>query len=365
MSKIRVKLKKIRPILKKMIMLAKVFKASHFDVNCLDSMIDGAENRHNPMIIRFGSYGDSNKECNVIIIGFNRNWIKTAGLFALLNKTICGLYFADRYNLVPVVDNWPGCPYDDGEKDEGSDSNVFEYYFEPVSTVTIEEANSSWNVAHITDANMDLVLEDCCADWFTYSDVYIEKMSEIFSKYISFNERTKNRLDADYNKIVNENEKVLGVHFRGTDYKLNMNGHPVSLEPHDFFKAIDEALSTKQFDKIFLATDDSDALIQFREKYGSMITYYPDVHRVTGLVSTAFASKDKASGKEIGYGAIRDSYSLSKCDGLVAGLSQVSIFAAICKRSTKDSFKFFTVIDKGVNNNTKEWMDEFEYNVKS
>lgn len=360
MSRIRVKIKKIRPIFNGFLTIFRLFRNSHFDIKCLDSMIDGGENWKNPMILRFRENGQSNKDLKLLVIRFDEGWIRTAGIFALLNKTLCGLYFADRFGLIPLVDRWEGCPYQVGD-----DGMVFEYYFEPVSDMGMDEANDSYNVAYTIDSNFNLILRDFGTGWFSYSEPYIDRMASILSKYISFNEKTKGMMEKDIVNICNDFDSTLGVHFRGTDYKLNMNSHPVALNPTDYYDSIDRALETGGYDRIFLATDDLNAMKMFKERYGSRIVYYQDVFRADGMVSTAFTgSAEGRDGRRTGYEALRDSLTLSKCGGVIVGFSQVSIFAVINKRSRGESFKTFDVINKGINDNDKEWLDEFDYLVR-
>lgn len=337
----------------------KLFKNSHYDVGCLNSMIKGAENRKNPLIIEFTNKGALNKDHNILVIKFDERWMKTAGLFALINKTICSLYFANRFGFVPVVDKWIGCPY------QSDDDSVFNYYFKPVSEISMEEAMNSRNVAFCSEANMNAVLDDCDTEWFNFSESYIDTMASIVSKYLSFNDDIQKKMDDDSERVMGNHKSIMGIHFRGTDYKLNMNGHPIALTPDDYFDVVDSIISENRFDGIFLATDDLNALAAFKNRYGSMIVYYDDVFRASKNVSIVFEqSEDSKDGKRIGYEALRDSYTLSKCNGLLVGYSQVAIFSVIYKRSTGKKYDFFEVICKGINKNDKEWIDEFDYYVK-
>ena len=51
----------------------------------------------------------------------------------------------------------------------------------------------------------------------------------------------------------------------------------------------------------------------------------------------------------LGYEVLRDMYTLASCDGLVAGLSQVSYAARICKRSRNEKYDIEMILNKGIN----------------
>lgn len=53
----------------------------------------------------------------------------------------------------------------------------------------------------------------------------------------------------------------------------------------------------------------------------------------------------------LGLEVVRDMYALSYCNGLIAGLSQVSICSRIVKKSRKEEYEYLKIIDHGLNNN--------------
>jgi hypothetical protein len=67
------------------------------------------------------------------------------GMFSLVSSVVCHLHVAQRFNLNPVVDFSGSHPteYNDSEFEEQDDqlrTNAWDYYFQPVSTLTLEKA---------------------------------------------------------------------------------------------------------------------------------------------------------------------------------------------------------------------------------
>lgn len=69
------------------------------------------------------------------------------------------------------------------------------------------------------------------------------------------------------------------------------------------------------------------------EIFGCNVKSYSDVFRSNGNISVAFSESSREQHKfKLGYEVLRDTYTLSKCDILVAGLSNVSYAARILKK---------------------------------
>ena len=56
----------------------------------------------------------------------------------------------------------------------------------------------------------------------------------------------------------------------------------------------------------------------------------------------------------LGVEVLRDMYSMAECDGLVAGLSQVSYAARIQKKSMGSEYEDLVILNKGINYHQKE-----------
>lgn len=342
--------------------LGKKYKEARFHPVFLANCNYALEELSNPYNVKLHQLGELNKDRVIALIEFPGLWIKTAGFFALFNRTLCALSFCDRLNLTPIIENWANCAYEESIPVNGT-KYVFEYYFESLTDISREQANKSFNVIKPTNLNMDLVLLEYKVDkWYSPSASYIKHMGEIWKKYIRLNEKVSKQMTLDIEGVL-KGRRTLGVHFRGTDFKLNVNNHPVSISEEDYFYYIDEALDTGGFDQIFLATDDLLALKCFCRRYKNIV-YYDDVYRANGNTSVAYSTDNRSLHKyRLGYEVIRDALTLGCCSGLIAGASQVNIASRIYKSSKQEEFVYFRLIDKGINKNSLEWIDYYQKHI--
>jgi hypothetical protein len=274
------------------------------------------------------------------------------GFFAVFRRTLNGLFFSDFINGIPYISYTPNFMY--YEKDEiNGTSNPFEYYFERASNISEKEVVHSKLVIEYSDGNNELA-EALNNNYGLYyhmpyhiQDEYIEAMGNVMRKYIHLNKPTHNYIYDSINRI-KYSKKTLAVHARGTDFRKHYKFHPNMAQPNDYFPFIDEAIRDNGFQQIFLATDDSNILTLFKERYKSLLVYYDDVFRGDSSegIHTTDAQREYHHyllGREV----LRDMYTLAVCDGFIAGISQVSIATRIAKVSLNEKFEYFRLIDNG------------------
>ena len=338
------------------------YKGCQFHPYYLDQLLTGKFTLLNPALVAPYHLGNKNKHRTIALIVLDLKWVQTAGFFALFHRTLCALYFSDKMGFVPVVANWDMCAYEEDHAIFGT-KNVFEYYFKQPASCSVEDALYSNTVIIPSNNNMDLILFEYQSAWYELSDKYISKMGEIYRKYIHFNDRINNEIEKDIEETIG-NKKTLGIHFRGADFRLNANGHPVSLTINDYFPYINKALKQNNYEQIFVATDDTKALTNLKKRYNN-ITFFSDVLRTTGDVSVAFLENNRKNHKyRLGYEVLRDAFALASCDGLIAGHSQVAVGARIMKASDKKEFKYLKIIEKGINHNSNDWVNIYETTIK-
>lgn len=84
--------------------------------------------------------------------------------------------------------------------------------------------------------------------------------------------------------------------------------------------------------------------------YGDKIVYYKDVLRSNGQETVMNSISNRENHHYmLGLEVLRDMLTLARCDGMVAGLSQVSIAARIQKASYNKEYEDLVIIDKGMN----------------
>lgn len=314
-------------------------------------------NREN--FLKYDNLGTLNKDKVIYFIGVNQRGI---GFGAYFRWTLHALYDADSLKAEPVVYFGDRCPYHENTDVMGTD-NPFEYYFEQPVKIKVEEALKSSKVISFMGPNLYRIDKrlgimkdntDLPVGYKNISDNYIETLGNIVKKYIKLNIKSVEFISKSQKKIFRDNidlKTVLAVHVRGTDFALHWDKHPNIVGIEDYFKIIDEAIEKHNFKYIFLATDDSVRLDIFKDKYNEKLLYFEDVNRTSEQVNVSFVRNDREKNRYLnGAECLRDMYTMAKCGGFIAGLSQVSISVRIINRSLKNKFLYEKIIDKGIYN---------------
>lgn len=278
---------------------------------------------------------------------------RSVGFCAVIMDTIKKLVYAEDHGLVPNIRYTDNFLYFDDEKNKEI-SNPFEYYF---NKVQVDGAENSLNVVvadtfHANYAKSKYELDAYTREHF-YNEMLELKCAPVIRKYLQI----KQDIVEACEQFIN-GRKVLGVHYRGTDYKVGYDFHPVMATDNQYVQMIDERMSTGNYDAIFLATDDSNMCKLLKEKYGDKVFFYDDVYRSDGDVSVAFSEDDRPYHHYmLGFEIVRDMYSLSLCEGLIAGKSHVSFLANLYKLSRDEKYKTLDILDNGMNDSGKIFYD--------
>lgn len=298
----------------------------------------------NPLNIKIHRMGDKNPGKLVYIA----QTMGCDGFFAELRFILAELFFADEFGFVPVVQMPRNSFYAEKNEINGT-TNPFEYYFEPVSEISLEQAYESsavvehnWHQRNYMHQVLDM------NSGYLPSEEYMVEAAKLVKKYIHLNCIVKPQVNGAIDSVL-ENCKTIGVHVRGADFKRHYKNHPNIVTIQEYIDAAEEAMKEQLFERIFLATDDMEALEQFKERFGDRVVFYEDVIRTKDdeTVMKSEVAREKHHYK-LGLEVIRDVYTLAACDGIVAGLSNVSIFARIVKKSVGEDYSYKNYINKGV-----------------
>lgn len=272
-----------------------------------------------------------------------------SGFFAEHNRLLSMLYFADYYHLIPVVRYHSGFCYAEDHPVNGT-TNPFEYYYEQPGGISLDEMNTHACVIKSRKENSFITrpLNDG-QDSYDKSERYLQEMGRITAKYIRLNQTVRERINADIATLgVNPENRTLAVHVRGTDFKQHFNGHPVIITVEEYLAEAVRLFREKNYDKVFLATDDSDAVAAFEKEFGENLLYYHDVTRSNGDDTVMHSTSTRENHHYLlGLEVLRDVYTMAACQGLVAGRSQVGYGARIQKYSTGVNYDDLKIIDKG------------------
>lgn len=273
---------------------------------------------------------------------------KSAGFFALMRWICSALHYADSKGFKPIVLLGNQTKYYDSDYSE--ENNPFNYYFEPVSDLTVEDIEHAYNVVtyeskHLLDMNLP-------KDFQTDSSIVV-KFARIWKKYIKFNKKTTEFLECELVDKIRE-KKTLGVHVRGTDYTQNYNGHPIAITVEEEIEKAKMAIQEYGYEQIFVATDDAEYVKKIKEQLSDQVLYFNDTFRsLDGTAVHDSIDSRKLHRYRLGLEVLRDVYALSSCKGLIAGQSNVSFFAMVLNRVLWDEFESCEICNKGFNNNKK------------
>ncbi len=277
------------------------------------------------------------------------------GFFAVYRLTLELLYMADVCGMVPVVQYNKSFLYAEGRKMNGS-NNPFEYYFRQPA-ISITEARNSFRVVSALRLHSDMVELVLNGRYGEYgaSGLYLRQMAKMQKKYISLKPEVKGYIDGSIRESIGDGN-ILGVHIRGTDFKKNYHIHPKCIPVSKYIDEIRKEVNTGKWDKVFLATDDRHILMECEKEFGNKIIFYKDVYRGEKECSVAFSEDARPFHKYmLGLEVLRDAYTLAYCNGLIAGISQVSICARIIKLSNNANYKFLKILDEGYNSNGRSF----------
>ena len=264
------------------------------------------------------------------------------------------MVFAERFGLTPYIEWGSAFLYTEKQLVNGT-HNAFEYYFKQPNGMTKQDVLESSYVTESKSAQGVIIEREFKRDTYEMTAEYQSKLAEMYRKYIRLNEKTEKMIQNDLKDIF-DNSKVLGVHFRGTDYKAGYQNHPVAVQIEQTITQVKKSLEKNIFQKIFLATDEKNAVERFEKEFPGKVFYFQDVYRGEGNTSVAFSQSDRPNHHyRLGYEVLRDMYALAACDGLVAGLSQVVNCARIVKESSGEEYDTLCIINNGINISGKQF----------
>lgn len=160
------------------------------------------------------------------------------------------LYFADKYDMKPVVRYPAGYCYAEKHPVNGTD-NPFEYYFEQPAGIGLDELSAYKRVFRSRKEN-SYEVNRLCEDpnGYARSEEYLDEMARITAKYIRQNAIVKSKMEKEIHELLGDGS-VLAVHVRGTDFKQNYNGHPIAIGADEYLKATVRTYEEGGYEKFF------------------------------------------------------------------------------------------------------------------
>ena len=295
----------------------------------------------------FNIYSNGEKNKGAIIYNINID-DPVAGFFAINRYVLEALYCADVMGFIPYI-SLVNTKYN--EVKDGID-NMFEYYYQQNNGITIEDVKRSFAVVDYKGEHRRW-LEDSYTNessllcGYEFDEELINQLADISKRKLFLKDDIRESINNDI-KTVELTEKTIGIHYRGNAYKVGFYGHPVCLEIEDYYPYINECIAMG-FNKIFIATDDNNALQKIKNKYSNLVTYYNDTMRSdNGIDVHDRKDRGNKTGRRLGYEVLRDVYTLSRCEAFICGKSQVSFAVFVERKANGQDFLFKKMIDHGI-----------------
>ncbi len=283
------------------------------------------------------------------------------GFAAEVIRIITYLAYAEYIGAYPVVDFRQDWTYRENKMISGT-SNPWEYYFEQPMDKSLNDIADAPRIYGEYPQNLFGEILLCDGIYYPYAinEKFDLRASKIYKKYIKIRSNIQSFIEETISSF-GINRKTLGVHVRRKVFLNGIKKHPHVADLGDYFKAIDTAFETRDINKIFLATVESDTVIRFKNRYGDKCVVFDDVLRSEDGEVQIMHSERENHNYLLGIEVLRDIYTLSRCGGLVAGMSNVSRLAEIINISEGKKYVFKKVFDLGI---YKEGISLTEYRDK-
>ena len=294
--------------------------------------------------VQFNLYQFNKQNKNKIIYIIKRS--PGAGLFSNVIYVLNHLEIADKNGFYPIVDmkNFTTIY---NEKLKISDTyNAWEYYFDNVSKLKLNEAYKSKNVI-ITNDKFFKNFSNIVAN---------KKFRKLGKKYF----KIKKKFIEEANKFCKEKlkDKTLAIHYRGTSYKTSAN-HPFPSTHSQTIKYTKYLLKKYKYKKIFLCTED---LGFFKEMHNSFKKNLYFINTYRSKKNDAFKIFPRKNhrynlGKEI----LLEALIISKCEGFLHTKTNVSEFVKFLDE--KNKIKYFTLYNGF--NTSNEYLAPYMWHYKN
>jgi len=214
-------------------------------------------------------FGSNNKNIKIYII---RRKPPGGGLFSNVNHVLQGLIYAKEAKMCPVVDmkNY-ATEYSQISRFNG-EKNAWEYFFAPVSNITLAEAYKSKNVI-LSEGERILKNHVMSGRNLAYvlNKEFLEEVHKIYVDHINLNQYTTSYIEYILSVKDINLDSTLGVFLRGTDYLLGPTGHPIQPHFNEVIQDISDFLEKKGDKKILLSTDDLQLRKKMETKFGDLM----------------------------------------------------------------------------------------------
>lgn len=262
------------------------------------------------------------------------------GFFGLYNYVVDYMKKAISMNAEPVVD-WKYYPNNYISEDNlVGKENVWEYFFENPTGISIDEVYRSKNV----------IMGGC--EWITslgevHSYDNIKGSHEIIKKYVRLNEETKEYVKREYERLNMASYRVLGVKCRGTDFvETKPKFHTIPPNVNQIVEKIQEVQDEwGGYEKVFVATEDENMFKELYKHYQEKMMFCETSTRIGSAngqwLNRVFDGETMIGKKRQAMQEyLREIYLLARCDALIAPVIGGTLGAVRIKGGFENQYFF-------------------------
>lgn len=289
------------------------------------------------------------------------------GLFALFANAVSFIIYAKSINCIPVVDlkNFDNQYFKDDRKFK---DNVWEYFFKQPANIGLddippnaecivanEEEYISTQKIYLPEEKkqrdiLDLILLPC--DLPIDKHCKIKKNPQYMLSFLNFSDEMQSYLENEYSKIIGDENEILGILLRGTDYtKLKPKGHHVQPSLSVVIDKAKKLLKKYHYKKIWLATEDEDIYNTFKAEFGDLLldnkqykyNYSPNNGKYLAEIKVNRENHHYNLAKEY----LLSLYILSKCKYFIGGRTAGTVAVYLMSDCFKHQ-KYFYIWSLGV-----------------
>ena len=260
------------------------------------------------------------------------------GLFSYVTVAMGHIYHAIEIGAIPIIDmkNYENTYLD---RSLLCKENAWEYFYEQPMGYRLEDIRSEDTVIYSYGGPLKYTVNTRSI----YDRRAFKEWREIYNKYIRINQECMAEIEKQFKRLFANMDmnKVLGVKLRGTDYiRTKPLHHPIQPTVSEALPQIQSMLKKYDLSKIYLQTEDANILAEMKDIFGDKLivpeSCWYNTEKKQLITSVLQENNDM---RQNGMEYLRDTYFLSQCQYLVAGLNGGSLMACLMG-NYKDCFIF-------------------------
>lgn len=253
---------------------------------------------------KLSSFGNKNKKLIFYVIKRDVGSGFFSNLFFVLNH----IRIAEKFNFIPVIDmkNFKTI-YNDKSKKYKS-KNFWNIYFKKITKYNLKDVYMSNNVIF----SSNFLPFDTVFEWRK------NNLRKVYKKYIKINPKFLSKKNNFIEK--NFKQKILGIHFRGTSYKI-ARSHSFQPTLKIMIDLINSLIKKYNYKQIFVITEEQAYLDSLKKEYKDKLIFYESYRSYKDDAFKIYPRKDHRY--KLGEEILVETLILSECDGLISNMTNV------------------------------------------